>query len=37
MSSEQSKSTRRWAEPTEEPSWATENSSVPPANNGVLR
>ena len=39
MSSAQSKSTRRWAieEPTEEPSWVTEDSSVPPANNGVLR
>ena len=38
MSSARSKSTRRWAieEPTEEPSWATEDSSAPPANDDWL-
>ena len=38
MSSAQSKSARRWVieEPTEEPSWATEDSSVPLANNDPL-
>jgi hypothetical protein len=38
MSSEQSVFTRRWAivEPAEEPTWATEDLSVPPANNDRL-
>ncbi len=38
MSSARSKSTRRWAieEPTEEPSWATEDLGAPPANDDSL-
>jgi hypothetical protein len=39
QSSIQSKSARRWAieEPTEEPCWATEDLSFPPADNDQLR